>query len=165
MHFPTSQPVVKLASFIEDAFFFLLYGFGFFLKDHMSIGVWVYFWVFNIISFIDLSLSIQNTMQFLLLLFCSRSWSQGWWFPQKFFYCLELFSLSWVFVFTHEVESCSFHVCEKLCWNFYGNCIESVDCCWGKNGIFSYVNIINLWACKIFPCSFISFIRDLRFLS
>jgi hypothetical protein len=30
----------------------------------------------------------------------------------------------------YEVENCFFHVCEELCWNFDGDCIESVDCFW-----------------------------------
>ncbi|KAL6086712.1 hypothetical protein STEG23_032488 [Scotinomys teguina] len=34
------------------------------------------------------------------------------------------------FVFPYEVESCSFQVCEELCWDFDGDCIESVDCFW-----------------------------------
>lgn len=37
---------VDKAPFVEDAFPLPLYGFGFFVKEHLvSIGVWVYFWV------------------------------------------------------------------------------------------------------------------------
>jgi hypothetical protein len=34
------------------------------------------------------------------------------------------------FFFLYEVEYCSFKICKKLCWNFDGNCLESVDCFW-----------------------------------
>ncbi|KAL6093076.1 hypothetical protein STEG23_010130 [Scotinomys teguina] len=30
----------------------------------------------------------------------------------------------------YVVEYCSFEVCEELCWDFHGDCIESVDCFW-----------------------------------
>jgi hypothetical protein len=30
--------------------------------------------------------------------------------------------------FPYEIKNCSFYVCEELCWNFVGDCIESVDC-------------------------------------
>ena len=34
------------------------------------------------------------------------------------------------FVFPYEVEYCSFEVCEELCWDFDGACIESLDYFW-----------------------------------
>ena len=33
-----------------------------------------------------------------------------------------------LFVFPYETEYCSFKVCEELCWDFDGECIESPDC-------------------------------------
>jgi len=47
-----------------------------------------------------------NIMQFLSLLLCSKTWGQGLWFPQKFFYCEKLFSLCWIlwFFFPNEIE-------------------------------------------------------------
>jgi hypothetical protein len=36
---------VRSISFVEDAFIFPLYGFDFFVKNQVSIGVWVYFWL------------------------------------------------------------------------------------------------------------------------
>jgi hypothetical protein len=38
--------------FVEDAVFFPLYGFGFFIKDQVSIGVWIYFRIFDSIALI-----------------------------------------------------------------------------------------------------------------
>ena len=40
----------------------------------------------------------------------------------------DCFGLPGFFVFAYEVDYCSFNVCEELCWDFYGNCIESIDC-------------------------------------
>jgi hypothetical protein len=36
------------------------------------------------------------------------------------------FSYPRFFVFPYEVENCSFNICKELCWNFDGDCIESV---------------------------------------
>jgi hypothetical protein len=47
--------LVKATPFLEDAFIFPLYDFGFFVKNQVIIGVWVYFWVFNSIPLINLS--------------------------------------------------------------------------------------------------------------
>ena len=41
-----------------------------------------------------------NTKMFSVLYLCSRVWSQGLCCLQKFFYCTELFWLSWVFCFS-----------------------------------------------------------------
>jgi hypothetical protein len=64
---------------------------------------------------IDLSTCLcTNTIWFLSLLLCSTAWVQGWWFPQKFFYCWEYFSLSCfvvvvvVVVIPNEFVNCSF---------------------------------------------------------
>ena len=43
---------------LEDAFFFPLYVFGFFVKDQVTIGVWIYFWVFDSITLIHPSISV-----------------------------------------------------------------------------------------------------------
>jgi hypothetical protein len=37
-------------------------------------------------------------------------------------------SYAGTFMFLYEAENCSFKICEKLCWNFDGDCIEAVDC-------------------------------------
>ena len=58
---------------------FPLYGLGFFVKIQVSIGMWIYFLVFELIPFDSTDQPIcfsTNTMQFLLLLLCSTAWSQ-----------------------------------------------------------------------------------------
>ena len=43
------------APLVEDAFFFPLYTFGFFVKNQVSVGVWIYVWVLDFDSLINLS--------------------------------------------------------------------------------------------------------------
>ena len=40
------------------------------------------------------------------------------------------FFSSGLFAFPDEFENYSFHVFEELCWDFDGDCIESIDCLW-----------------------------------
>jgi hypothetical protein len=56
---------VEPAPFVENAVFFPLDGFSTFVKDQMTIAVWVHFWVFNSVPLIC---HCTNTMQFLSLL-------------------------------------------------------------------------------------------------
>jgi hypothetical protein len=51
-----SWPPLEQARFVEYGVFFPLDDFGFFVKDRVTMGVWVYFWVFNSVSLIYLSL-------------------------------------------------------------------------------------------------------------
>jgi hypothetical protein len=39
-------------------------------------------------------------------------------------------NLGYFLTFPDEIENCSFHVFEELCWDFDGDCIESIDCLW-----------------------------------
>jgi hypothetical protein len=47
------------APFVENAIFFPLDGFGFFVNNQVTIGVWVHFWVFNSIPLIYLSVAVE----------------------------------------------------------------------------------------------------------
>ena len=42
----------------------------------------------------------------------------------------DCFSYPGFFGIPYEVDYCSFKVCEELCWDFDGDCIESIDCFW-----------------------------------
>jgi len=50
---------------IENVFFFPLYDSGFFVKDQVTIGVWVYFWVFNSIPLIAFSVFVPIHVVFI----------------------------------------------------------------------------------------------------
>jgi hypothetical protein len=71
------QTSIRPATFVEDTFL-PLYNFGVFVKNQVSIHVWVYFGVFNSIPLINLFVPIW-TRQFSLLLLCSTALVQGWW--------------------------------------------------------------------------------------
>ena len=51
-------PPIEQASLVENAVLFPLNGFSKFVKDHVTIGVWVHFWVLNSIPFIFLPISV-----------------------------------------------------------------------------------------------------------
>jgi hypothetical protein len=110
--------LLKMLSFFPTGWFWLLCQRP---SDHQCLGLQFYS--------VDLPACLcTNTMQFLSLLPCSTAWGQGWWFPQKFFYCWAQFSISWVFVTPDEFENCSSYLCEELSWNFDRDCPESIDC-------------------------------------
>ena len=52
------------APFVENAVFFPLDGFSSLVKDQVTIGVWVHFWVFNSIPFIFLSVAVPAPFSF-----------------------------------------------------------------------------------------------------
>ena len=81
-----------------------------------------------------------NTKQSSSLLLCSTAWDKVRWFPQKVFYWWELVWLFWFFCYS-KWRWKLLYLCEKLSWNFVGDCIESVDFIW-LDGHFHYVNPI-----------------------
>jgi hypothetical protein len=90
-----------------------------------------------------------NTIQFLSLLLCNIVCD----FPQKFFYCWEQFSLSWVFGYSKWIcKLLSLTLKNQLSANFDGDCIGSLDC-FQQDGHFYYINSANPWAWKILPSS------------
>jgi hypothetical protein len=52
------------APFVENAVFFPLDGFSSLVKDQVTIGVWVHFWVFNSIPLFYLSVAIPVPCSF-----------------------------------------------------------------------------------------------------
>jgi hypothetical protein len=59
---------VEPATFVENAVFFPLDGFSFFVKDQVIIGVWIHFWVFNSIPLLYLPVTLPIPYSFLSLL-------------------------------------------------------------------------------------------------
>ena len=88
-HFSTSSNQNRSTSFVEDVFFLPLYGFGFFAKNPVSIGLWVYFWVFNLIPLINLSISIFISCSFITVSL-QYSLRSGIVIISEVFYCTEL---------------------------------------------------------------------------
>jgi hypothetical protein len=68
LHSFICQPPVETAPFVENAvFFFPLDGFGFSIKDQVTIGMWIYFWVFSSIALIYLSSSVPIPFFFIII--------------------------------------------------------------------------------------------------
>ena len=92
--------LVRAAPIIELAFIIRLYGFGFFVKNQVSIGMLVYIWSLDFILLTSMSVSVPLTSNFHH--YCSVVQLEGIivlqrQFIWKFFYCSGLFWLSWVF--------------------------------------------------------------------
>ena len=66
------------AKFVENAVFLPLDGFSSLVEDQVTIGVWVYFWVFNSIPLVYLSVTIPVPCSFLSQLLCSKALGQAW---------------------------------------------------------------------------------------
>jgi hypothetical protein len=84
-----------------------------------------------------------NTMQFLLLLLCSTAWTQGWWYPQKFFclfYGIVLVILRFIFIVVVHLFVCLLSLFSLKLGNFL---ISSI-----KNFVRKFNG--NHWICSCF---------------
>lgn len=126
-HYSTYSQPIRPPPFIEDVFFFPLYGFGFFVEDKMFIGIWVYFWVIDSLPLIDTSVSVPIPCGLYYYCFVAQPEVRDGDSPRAFI-ADNCFGYPGILVFPDEVENCSF--CDELCWNFDGVCIDSVDCFW-----------------------------------
>jgi hypothetical protein len=59
-----NQQLVVAAPFVENAVFYPLDGFSSLVKDQVTIGVWVHFWVFNSIPLVYLSVALPVPCSF-----------------------------------------------------------------------------------------------------
>jgi hypothetical protein len=107
-----------------------LYAFGLFFKSQVSIGAWVYLWVFDSLPLINLSVLMPLPQG--LRYSCSvvdlevRHGNTA----THSFIVQDCFSYPGFLIFPSEVENCSFEVCKKLCWSFDRNYTEFIDCFW-----------------------------------
>ena len=126
----THQHPIMQVPFVEGAFCPLLYNFSFFVKNQVFIDVWVHIRVFNSIPVVFLSIFVpvpscfQNYSSIIELEVRDGDASGS------FFIVQDCFGYPRSTVFPYRVGYCSFKVCEELCWDFNGDCIESVDCFW-----------------------------------
>jgi hypothetical protein len=56
--------MVRLATYVENAFFFSIVQFGCFVKNQVSVDLQVYFWVFNSIPLTNMSVFMQILYSF-----------------------------------------------------------------------------------------------------
>lgn len=59
---------------------------------------------------------------------CRTTWNHGWWYFLGFFVIQDWVRSLEVIIHSHEFETCPFNVGKELCWNFYWECIENLDC-------------------------------------
>ena len=116
--------------FVEDALPFLLYGFGFFVKIHVSICMWVYFWVFNLVPLINLSVTTSMPCSFYYYCPVLQLEIRDGDTSRHSFIVPDCFSYTGSFVFPYQVENCSFKVCREFCGNFDRSCIQPLDRFW-----------------------------------
>ena len=111
LHSSTCRHPVRPAPFVEEVFFFPLYDFVFFVKNHVSIGVGVYFRVFNLIPLINLSVPIPYRFYYccstVLLEIKDRDTSRSAFIVQDcFFYprCFVFFHMKLKIVLSRSVK-------------------------------------------------------------
>jgi hypothetical protein len=140
LHSSTCRHPVRPAQFVENAFFFLLYDFGLFVKNQVSICVWVYFQVFDSIPLTNLSISVPIPCSFLFFFFyhyCSvvllevvdGDFSRSSFIVQDCFDYLAVVCL-FVCLFNIKLRIPLSRSVKNMCWNFDRDYIESVDCFW-----------------------------------
>jgi hypothetical protein len=111
--------LLKMLSFPLDRFYFLV-------KDQVTIGMWVHFWVFNSIPLIYMSVSVPVPCSFYQYC-CGVELKVR---DKSLLLVRIVFDILGFFVDRNEFANCFFYLFEELSWNFDGNCIESVHCFW-----------------------------------
>ena len=81
---------VEPASFVENVVFFPLDGFSNFVKDQLTINMWVHFWVFNYIPLIFLPVTVTTAYRFSYYCSAIQLEFRDGDFTQKFFYLLSV---------------------------------------------------------------------------
>ena len=87
----------------------------------MSIGVWLYVWVFDSID--QPVCFYANTVCFFIAIALQHSLKSGMVIPPDVL-LLSRIVLAILFLFSSpcEVEYCPFNACKELCWNFDVDC-------------------------------------------
>ena len=104
--------------------------------------MWVYFWVFNSIPLIYLSVAVPVPCNFyhnfsVVQLEVRHGDSIRGSFIVENSFCYPRF-----LIFPDAFANCSFYHSEELSWNFDGGCIDSVDCFW-QDSHFYYIDPAN----------------------
>jgi hypothetical protein len=115
------------ALFVENAVFFPLDGFSSLVKDQLTIGVWVQYWIFKSIPLVYQSVTKPCSFYHNFSVVSLRS---GMVIPPESLLSLRSFSYPRFFflIIPDEFANCPFYFVEILSWNFDGDCIEPVDC-------------------------------------
>jgi hypothetical protein len=166
LHIDSQLDQHQLSKILSFFFFFIVYFWTLCKKNQVTITVWFYLCLFNSILLINMSVSPPIPCSFYH--YCSvvklevRVGDPS----SHSFIIKNCFLYSGFFAFPGEFENCSFHVFEKLCWDFDGDCIESINCLWWM-AIFTmlFLPIHEHGRSLHFLRSSLSFSRDLKLLS
>ena len=112
LHSSTWPLPVESAPFVENSVFFPLDSFGFFVKDQVAIGVWVYFWVSSSIPLINLHVSVP-----VLCGFCYYCFRSGMAITPELLLLLRMVFTILVFCYSRWIWE-MFFLSEKLSWDF-----------------------------------------------
>ena len=96
------------APFVENAVFFPVDGFCIFVKDQMTIGIWVHFWVFNSIPLVYLSVTIPVPCNFITIALKYSFWSGMMIPPEVLLSFRRVFAILVFFVIPDEFADCPF---------------------------------------------------------
>jgi hypothetical protein len=118
--------------------FFPLDGFNSLVKDQVTIGVWVLFWVFNSIPLIYMSVFVPVPCSFYHNCSVVQPWVRHGDSTRGSFIFENSFCYPRFFLIPDELANCPFYLGEELSWNFDGDCIEFVDCFW-QDSHFYYI--------------------------
>ena len=104
------------APFVENAFLFPLYICSFFIRIQVSIGMWIYVWVFNSIPLINVSIFMPMSCAFHYYsceVQCEFTDTSGYSFIVQdcISYSVEFF----FFGIPYEVQYCLLKVCKEWC--------------------------------------------------
>ena len=132
LHSSAYRHIVRPAPSVEDAFFFPLWFSSFFIKNQVSIDVWIYVWVFDLIN---MSVFMPVPWRFYYCHYVVYLDISNGDIPEVLLLC-RMVSVLAIFVFVLFIylfvsiwnEYCPIKVRKELCWNFDGDCTESVDC-------------------------------------
>jgi hypothetical protein len=139
-------------------------GFSSFVKDQVTIGVWVHFWVFISIPLIYLPVTVSTPRSFYHYCSVVQLEVRNADSPRSFFTVENSFHYPGFLLFQMNLRI-ALSNSEELSRNFDGDCIEYVDC---KMAIFTILILpIHEYdrSFHLLRSSSISFFRDLKFLS
>ena len=98
------QTSIRPVPFVKKTFLF--FNSGFFIRNQMSLGVWIYAWISDLIPLINVC--------FLMLVPCVFiTVSLKYNLKSEMVIPPEMDCFSYAFFFSYEVEYCSFKVCKQ----------------------------------------------------
>ena len=140
------------APFVKDAFLLPLYTFSPLVENQVFISLWVNTQVFYSIPQVDFSvvMPIPSCFQYCssVIEFEVRDGNAS----RSSFIVQDCFGYPGFLISLYKLDYCSLKVCEEFCWDFDGDCIESIDCFW-QNCHFYFVDPTIPRAWEILPLS------------